>query len=282
MPKQITHDKYERVKVLTEGGMPYRKACKEAKVSHYGLDLYAKRNELPPLQKPRQNIKTRVIELLDDYTNKRITQYDIAEKLNCSQCAVSKALQSVLPPGLTKANNRSSSQEKRKQRYKDYEKIFEYVKENGGYALHAAKAMGIELQYPQEMRDYAKQIGLDLDLYKMAGRKYGAWITLPGEWIKKPPANYYVPAICTRCGTKYDFVQINNLASGKSKCCHKCNAGKKYRRFRIRRVSDGKVYRSIRAMCAENNHLKSYQQCRLKIMNEGAVTINEERFELLS
>ena len=281
MPKQITHQKYEHVKALTESGVSYRDACKQAEVSHYGLNLYTKRNGLTPLQKPRQKLKAQVMELLDEYIRQEITQYDIAAKVQCTQSYVSQVLNSAMAEEDVHKCKRLNPQNKYEKRCKTYEEIFEYVRENGGYAVHAAKALGIDLLYPQEMRDYAKKVGMDLEYYKMAGRRYGAWVTLPGKFVKRPPSNYYVPALCTRCGTKYDLVQLNNLASGKSKCCQKCNERNGYKRFKVRRLSDGAVYKSIRDMCSKNEFLESYQKYRLKLHNNGSLTVNQETYELV-
>ena len=263
--QQIHLPLIQKVQSLTEDGIGVAEACQRLGITTSGLRSACVRLDLPYPKKP--TLSERLIPYNSHYQNGLITQQELADQFNVTQGAVCAALKHL--PLIDRA-------EQRKQIYKS---ILNYLREHGGYVTQAIKVLGLKTN-PQAVRDYAKDLGFELSHYQFAHRRHSLWLTLPGPFKRQHPSTYLVPAVCLSCGTKYPYVNLNNISSGKSTACHLCHTKQERKRHAVVNQSDGTVYRSIMAWTKHVGVASQYQKLRIQLLELGEVTLDGVKYKL--
>ena len=265
---QITIEIINRIQQLCDSGTKLTEALKETGVSDVGLRRACKRLnvDLPK----RETLVTKLRPFIEDYAAGLITQRQLAKQFGTSQASISQALKTADIKNVRATNQKAKCKQ-----------VLDYIREHGGYVPQAIAALGLKTQ-PQVVRDYAKVTGFNLKHYQFAHQRYGHWLTLPGPYIRDGVASYQVPAVCLSCGTKYDHVNLVNLRSGKSTCCHKCYKPGEQERYGVVSTTDGETFRSIRDWTVQLGILNQYQKLRIKMVQDGEVTIAGHRYQLES
>ena len=149
-----------------------------------------------------------------------VTAYELAKRLGCSPVYVSV---------LAKKHGIKLYFTRHRGRRKTVpdelcQQIIDHLKENGGTVNSSARALDMGSQRVQQaVRNYAKRIGFESKVYRLAHQRFGLWKILPGVPEPVYTCDYRVSALCTGCGKVYQ-VTISNLRSGVSsgcKCCRK-------------------------------------------------------------
>ena len=265
---QITIEVIKKIQVVCDSGSSLTDALKEVGVSDIGLRNACKRLDVA-LPK-RLTLVTKLRPFIQDYAAGLITQSQLAEQFGTSQASISQALKTANIKSLKATNQKAKCRQ-----------VLDYIRQNGGYVPQAVAALGLKTPL-QVVREFAKATGFNLKHYQFAHQRYGHWLTLPGPYIRNAVASYQVPAVCLSCGTKYDHVNLVNLRSGKSTSCHKCFKPGERERYSVVSTTDGETFRSIRDWSIQLGLLNQYQKLRIKMINDGEVTINGRRYQLAS
>ena len=146
------------------------------------------------------------------------------------------------------------------------QQVVYHIMENGGYVSHAIKALGLSV-FPQTVRNWAKDNGIDLSIYRNAHQQYGLWRTLPSPVERAYTCDFMVKAVCEGCGTVHK-VALTNLRSGMSSSCKKCAAAAK-RSFWVTCPETQTRFRSIMAWVKSIDKLRQYQTIRKQIIKDG-------------
>lgn len=210
--------------------------------------------------------------LLEKYTKEsclQLTQKELAHGLNITQGRASSLLKEV--------GWKSKGFHQTETRIERMEAVLAYVEENGGIVQDAIDELGIRIQ-GQEVRNYAKQIGFDLSMYRNAYQRYGLWMVLPS--IPKPmyTADWQVDAICLGCNTKHKLL-LTNARGGVSTGCKYCSQKNK-KTYQVKCVQTGDSYRSIRAFVKAIGKMNSYQSYRIKLLKRGEIEFDGSLYVL--
>lgn len=262
----INIDTYYKVKELSEAGWTLEDACNHNGCCYKGLYGFMKKEGLPAIKKP--TVEDKLKPFIETYKKRKITQLELAKKIGCSKISVTKALQKM---GIYCT---------RTDRKDEYQQVVDHLVAHGGYIKKIIRELGFDCQ-GVAVAKYARSRGIEPKHYQFAHQRYGYWVVQPGEWEYQKPATYLVPAVCTLCGTHYAKRSISNMRSGKTTRCHKCSKGNEGGCVQVRRESDGKVYRSLMTWARELEKMNSYQSIRIKLKNEGEITLDGERYLLI-
>jgi len=148
--------------------------------------------------------------------------------------------------------------------------VLDHLVENGGTIVTSAKALDMDsAREKQAIRTYAKSIGFDPRVYRVAYQCHGLWKILPGVPEHAYTNDYFVSAVCTGCNTVHR-VTLSNLRGGVSAGCGKC------RQFTMRHSilckETQEVHDSIMRMCKSLNINHRYGAVRLTLQNKGIFT----------
>lgn len=265
---QITIDIIKEIQLSCDSGSTLTEALKEIGVSDIGLRRACDRFGIP-LPK-RETLAMKIQPFVEDYAAGLLTQKQLAEQFGTSQAAISLALKTADIKTVKATNQKAKCKQ-----------VLDYIREHGGYIPQAIAALGLKTA-PQIVRDYAKATNFNLQHYQFAHQRYGHWLTLPGPYIRDGIASYQVPAVCLSCGTKYDHVNLVNLRAGKSTCCHKCYKPGETERYGVVSETNGVTFRSIRDWTVQLGVFNQYQKLRIKMVQDGEVTIAGNRYQLES
>ena len=268
----ITREVVERVDELTRTGLSIKAAAKSLGLSFNGVKSAAQRYGI---KLERMTLVDRVLARADEIRASDKTQKWWAAELGTFPSAVGHAFKAA---GVTTKRRRQPSPTT-EERLDDYRRALAYLTANGGYLPDALQALGITLQ-PQPIREFARSIGFDFSHYQYAWQWHGHWLTLPGEWERREPNNYIVPALCTLC-SEVSHVSLINLKMQKSTRCSKCSPGNNSKQTIINNDT-GESYTSIMAWTKEIGHIKSYQRLRIALINHGQVTVNDVTYSMPS
>ena len=249
MPRKqlVTEDIFTEFAVLVSKGMRRTDAAKQV-----GYNLKTLRNacERLGLTWPgRTLLIDQIKEFEDQILAGTISQHQIAKELDCSQPRINKLYKELGYPSLNRGDPGPSEDTKR-ERIENCEKVIEHIETNGGYLKTAVRELGFPDSFRFHVRDYAKRIGFDFELYRFAHRSYGYWRTLPGKAKPVYTCDYILPVVCTKCGTHHQ-VNLVNMRMGTSTQCMACAAeerkGTSCRRKCIC-AETGQVFSSIRKL----------------------------------
>ena len=271
---KITRDILQEFFALVESGLTQVAAANQLGQKVDSLRLAAERLGEPWPQ--RSLLKDVVLARIDEIRSTEKTQAEWAEELGVSQPRIHTLFKEL---GLQSSYTSKGRPADHHRQVQEYHQILSHIQQRGGYAQQVIRELGLKTQ-PQAFRDFARKIGIDLSLYQFAWQEYGAWLTLPGPWERKPPCNYIVPAVCRRCGGHYKL-SLQNARIGKSKCCLACS-GKTREHQQVINVQTGEVYRSLRSWASEIGRFSEYQKLRIRIRNEGEVTVDGATYQLRS
>ena len=117
----------------------------------------------------------------------------------------------------------------------------------------------------QAARAYARRIGFEPKVYRVAHQRYGLWKVLPG--IPEPcyVSDYRVDALCTGCGKVYR-VMLCNMRAGVSAGCHTCRKNQGNIAVVCRETQDTNI--SIMSMTKDLG-IKNYQSVRIALDKTG-------------
>ena len=191
-----------------------------------------------------------------------VTAYELAKRIGCSPVYVSV---------LAKTHDIKLYFTKHRGRRKTVpdklcQQIIDHLKEHGGTVNSSSRSLGMDSQRVQQAtRNYAKRIGFEAKVYRLAHQRFGLWKILPGIPTPIYVADYRVDALCTGCGKVYQ-VTICNLRSGVSsgcKCC-KSNQGN----IPVMCEETDSEYASIMSLTKDLD-IKNYQSVRLSLEKTG-------------
>lgn len=271
---KITRDILQEFLTLVESGLTQIAAADKLGQRVDSLRYAAERLGEPWPQ--RRMLKETVLARIDEIRSTEKTQAEWAKELGASQPRIHVLFKEL---GLQSSCTRKRKPADHHRQVEEYHQILSHIQQNGGYAQQVIRELGLKTR-PQAFRDFVRQIGIDLSHYQFAWQEYGAWLTLPGPWLKTPPCNYIVPAVCRSCGGHYK-VSLQNVRAGKSKCCLVCS-GKTREHQQVINVQTGEVYRSLRSWASEIGRFAEYQKLRIRIRNEGEVTVDGATYQLRS
>lgn len=263
----IEQETIDTFTTLVLGGMPQAAAAASVGRDINGLRLWIQRNamEMPHARKP---VTGDVMSYADEYRSGRMTQKEIAIACGCSGPYVSKLL-----AHLTDEHIRSKH-------VNVFKQIIAYIKQNGGRAKAAARALDLPFN-STTFYQYIRKESIDLIQYQFANQEYGSWLTVAGDWTNQG-SNYFVRALCRKCGTIYEGVSLTNLRSGKSSCCHNCNSGITEGYLQVKCLSTGDTFRSIRSFANAVNMSDAYQTLRIQLKRHESIVINDREYALIA
>lgn len=260
----ITREVVERVDELTRTGLTIKAAAKSLGFSFNGIKSAAQRYGI---KLTRMTLLDRVLARADEIRASDKPQKWWAKEFDTYTSAIGIAFKKA---GVSPKRLRQPSPTT-EERMSVYRRVLAYISVNGGYLPDALQALGITLQ-PQPIREFARSIGFNFSHYQFAWQQHGHWLTLPGEWEKREPSDYYVPAMCTMC-SEISHVSLINLKMKQSTRCYKCTPGN-YNKHTVVNSSTGETYRSIMAWVKEIGHSKRYQRLRITMINKGCTTVD--------
>ena len=268
MPKfpLIERESIDKFLQLVSSGTTKTEAARLVGRNLHAIRLWLKRNGV---EMPVTSAATpRVMTYADAYLSGRMTQKEIATACGCSTPYVSKCLGEY-----TSAHIRSKQ-------VKVYKQIIDHIKCHGGRPKATARKLGLPFS-STPFYQYVRSEGIDLRPYQFAGLEYGSWLVVAGDW-RKVGTNYYVSALCRRCGKVYQDVNLNNMKGGRSTCCHHCSPGNSEGMCKVKCISTGVVHKSIRSLCSALDRSKDYQSIRLQLNKNDTVDINGHEYRLVS
>lgn len=194
--------------------------------------------------------------------NGSITAYELGKELGCSPSYVSVIArkQGIKLFYSERRGKRKSVPDEVSQQ------ILDHLKENGGTINSSSRALGMSSQRVQQaVRSYARRIGFEPKVYRVAHQRYGLWKVLPG--IPEPcyTSDYRVDALCTGCG-KVHRVMLCNMRAGVSSGCHVCRKNQGNIPVLCRETQD--TYVSIMSMTKDLG-IKNYQSVRIALDKTG-------------
>lgn len=260
----ITREVVERVDVLTRTGLSIKAAAESLGFSFNGVKSAAQRYGI---KLTRMTLVDRVMARADEIRASDKSQKWWAKEFDTHPSAVGIAFKKA---GVSAKRLRQPSPTT-EERLSDYRRVLAFITSNGGYLPHALQALGLKLM-PQPIREFARSIGFNFSHFQFAWQQHGHWLTLPGEWERRAPSDYIVPAMCTLC-SEISHVSMINLKMQQSTRCHKCSPGNNSKQVVVNSVT-GESYRSIMAWAREIGHLKSYQRLRIALINKGCITVD--------
>lgn len=233
----------------------------------HSIRLWLQRNgmEMPHVRKP---VTADVMAYADEYASGRMTQKEIAIACGCSGPYVSKML-----AHLTDEHIRSKH-------VKVFKQIIDHIKQHGGRPKATARALGIPFN-STKFYAYIREQGITLRPYHFAGLEYGSWLVVAGDWAKEG-TNYFVRALCKKCGHIFDAVSLTNMRSGKSSCCHECSTGISDGYLQVQCLTTGDTFRSIRSFASAINMPEAYQTLRIQLKQKSSIVIDDREYQLIN
>ncbi|QNJ25175.1 hypothetical protein SynSYN20_00833 [Synechococcus sp. SYN20] len=262
----ITIDTITKFISLVRGGMPQASAATAVGRDVNALRLWIQRNgmEMPHVRKP---VTGDVMSYVDAYRSGRMTQKEIAIACGCSGPYVSKMLAQYTDEHI------------RSKQVKAFRQIIDHIKQNGGRPKATARLLGIPFN-STKFYTYVREQGIDLLTHQFAGLEYGSWLVVAGDWTKQG-SNYFVRALCKKCGNTFDGVSLTNLRSGKSTCCHNCSIGYTHGRLQVKCLTTGDTFKSIRNFADAIDMSDAYQTLRLQLKQQPSIVINDREYSLI-
>ena len=253
------------LELVSSGTTKTEAACVVGRDLH-SIRLWLKRNDMqmPDNSSP---ITEMVMFYADAFRSGRMTQKEIAIACGCSGPYVSKMMAQYTDEHI------------RSKQVKAFRKIIDHIKQNGGRPKATARQLGIPFN-STKFYTYVRAQGIDLLPYQFAGLEYGSWLVVAGDWTKVG-SNYFVRALCKKCGTIYDGVSLTNLRSGKSTCCHNCSVGNTNGRLQVKCLTTGDTFKSIRNFASAIDMADAYQTLRLQLKQQPSIVINDREYSLI-
>ena len=249
---------------LVSSGTTKTEAARVVGRDLHSIRLWLKRNgmEMPDNSSP---ITALVLSHAGDYASGRMTQTEIATACGCSAPYVSKLLAKYT------ADHIKSKQ------VMVFKKIIDHIKCHGGRAKATARKLGIPFS-STTFYQYVRAEGIDLHPYEFAGLEYGSWLVVAGDW-HKGGSNYYVSALCRKCGTVFQGVNLNNLRGGRSTCCLSCSSGMTQGHQAVKCTATGHTFKSMMSL-ADSLGLP-YQFVRMQFKRYSPVVIDGCEYQLV-
>ena len=261
---------------LCLSGLTRKQAADKLGFSLAGIRVSLKKHNL---NAPRKLLVDRIRLRIDEIRGSGKTQAWWAKEFGVSQVSIHKAFKQLKISSAQQGQIKPGPTTDYVKRIAEYRQILVYLQEHGGYIPHVIKALGLKT-LPQGVRNFAREIGMDPRHWRFAWREYGLWLTLPGHWVRLPPSNYSVPAICQGCGTRSEL-NLCNAKSGKTKGCINC--AQAARCFdKVRDCQTGEIYSSIMGWSKAIGLLKQYQKYRLLLQQQYSVEIEGNVYELVT
>jgi hypothetical protein len=208
------------------------------------------------------SIVVAVLEHREMLENGSITAYELSKRIGCTPVYVS-----VLAKKYSIKLFFTKHRGKRKTVPDEVaQQIIDHLKEHGGTINSSSRALGMGSQRVQQAtRNYARRIGFEAKVYRVAHQRYGLWKVLPG--IPEPcyTSDYRVDALCTGCGKTFR-VMLCNMRAGVSSGCHVCRKNQGNIPIMCRETQE--IYRSIMSM-TKDLEIKNYTSVRLTLDKEG-------------
>ncbi len=258
-----TIDKF--IQLVSSGATKTQAACVVGRDLH-AIRLWLKRNGMA-MPDTTSDVTPKVMSYADAYASGRMTQTEIATACGCSKPYVSSCLSQYTADHI------------RSKQVKTIKKIIDHIKQNGGRPKATARLLGIPFN-STTFYEYIRSEGINLRPYEFAGAVHGSWLIVAGAW-RKGGSNYYVTALCKRCGTIYEEVNLNNLRGGRSTCCLSCSTGNKEGQTKVKCITTGVVHKSIMSLCSTLDRSKDYQSIRLQLNKNDTVDIDGCEYQLV-
>ena len=244
---RITEEDVREFVRLVGDGMQRKAAAKKLGLQIDSLKYACKRLDIP--WPARVELIDRIKQFEPEILAGSISQHQIAAKLKCSQCAISRIYQKLgypcLPVGKQTVNSVTLEA-----RIALCEEILAHIETHGGYLKPTLRELDIPESFLVHVRNYAKKIGFDFELYRFAHRQYGFWLTLPGKAKPVHTCDYMISAVCTKCGATHE-ISLVNMKSGATTQCMSCSREERRGRALCRKckcVETGEAIRSIRQL----------------------------------
>ena len=213
-----------------------------------------------------------------DILERRITQYELAQKLGIAQPNLTKLYRKNGYPSIEVGRRSNLPTELEMER--QAQQVVEHLVNNGGYIKPTIRELGFTVDRAR-VKKYAQSIGINLTEYRFAHRKYGHWVTLPGLAERAGKSSYKVKAKCTLCGEIFT-VSLANMKSGRSNCCHVC-AHARRNDFSVECAETGDKYSSIMSCCSQIGLSNSdYQRTRIVLLKDGIFKHGGLSYRLIS
>ena len=263
----ITVDTINKFISLVQGGMAQARAAASAGRDINALRLWIQRNDMvmPHVRKP---VTGDVISYADAYRSGPMTQKEIALACKCSGPYVSKFLAQY------------SDDQIRSKQVKTLQQIIDHIKKNGGRPKSMARELGIPFNSTLFYR-YSKEKGIDLRPYQFAEQEHGSWLVVAGDWTTEG-TNYFVRALCKKCGNTFDGVSLTNMRSGKTTCCQNCSVGYMNGRLQVKCLTTGDTFKSIRSFAYAIDMADTYQALRFQLKQQPSIVINDREYQLIN
>ena len=232
---------------LVEAGMQRKVAAEKLGLNIKSLKYACQRLDIP--WPKRVEITDKIKQFEQVILSGDISQHEIARRLGCSQCAVNRAYANLGYPSLP-VGGRTANSVTKEERIALCDEILAHIETHGGYLKPTLREMDIPESFLYHIRNYARQINFDFELYRFAHRQYGHWMTLPGKAKPVHTCDYMIPAVCTKCGTTHE-VSLVNMKSGATTQCMSCSRDERRGRALCRKckcVETGEAIRSIRQL----------------------------------
>ena len=257
---------------LLDQGMSKTAAAKE--LGHKKESIRKAAERLGIRLPERSLLKTRVLDRLDEIKTSDKPQHYWASEFGVSQPCIHKLFKEL---GLT-ATSKSGPRVDYAKKHDEYRQILAYISAHGGYVPDAIRSLELNT-CAQDVRDFARSVGFDLSHFQFAFQEYGQWLTLPGPWVRKPPCNYEVPAVCRQCGEQY-MLSLQNARVGKTTRCIKC-CGTDRVDAQVVDVATGETFRSVMAWTSAIDKRNEYQALRIRLKNAGELCVDGKLYRLL-
>ena len=257
-------------------GMTAVQAAKLASLSVTGLEKAVIRYKLKKTK--RKTLREKILERKEEIENSDKSQHWWAKELGGAQSAVCILFKEL---NINRGRNAGlkGRADDRAKRYEDYRQILTHIMQNGGCTPNAIKDLDLNIN-KHEFRCFAKSIGINLNEWQFAWRRYGSWLALPGPFEVRPPVNYIVPAVCLSCG-KHTMLNLNNAKTEKTSTCVDCSKRTKPPQ-KVRNITTGEEYQSVMGWAKALGMVRNYQTLRLRIRMQAELTIDGFTYSLIN
>lgn len=272
----ITSDSIHKIISLMKNGMTYTRACHS--VGHTPTGVRYAANNLG-ITIPAVDIKSKRKAVLESYRTSielgQISLCELAKEIGLAESYISRLCKELsIKPALKFGKARKSIYNTPD----NFEKIFEYIKQNGGYIPEAIKALNLKC-CPHKVRLYFKEKGIPIRDYRYSNMMFGFWRVLPCKVKKICKADYKVTAECTLCGDHFQ-VTIINLKAGHSTCCVNCSR-KRRAYYAVKCADTGQTFRSVLSFAKAIGKERNYQTLRNTLLKHGTVKANNLTYLLV-
>lgn len=274
-PNAITSSHLIEFIELCNSGIKQQAAANAIGFSLGGIRLALKKHKL---KVPRTLLVDKIKERINEIKTSDKPQSWWAKEFGVTQAAICKAFSELQISSYVFNGHQPGPKVLFKQRVDEYKQILDHLQTNGGYIPHSIEALGLKTP-PQPVRDFARDIGINVSEYQFAWREYGLWLTLPGSWKKIPPSNYIVPAICQGCGLITEL-NLCNARNERTQGCMTCSAARK-NSYKVRDCQTEVIYPSIMSWAKATNNKSGYQKYRLHFKKHRILNIGDNIYELI-